>query len=129
MVLAIGGVVLFAYSDGFTAANVEGVLLTLGAGFGAAVCKVWEGGGEGVALEQPCTRCGREEGRGGFGAAVYKVWEGGGEGWLWSSRVQGVGGRRGGGGFNVYVYNKVQTHTVLGVLVMCIVHAYVCVSL
>ena len=64
VVLAIGGVVLFAYSDGFTAANVEGVLLTLGAGFGAAVYKVWEGGGEGVALEQPCTRCGREEGRG-----------------------------------------------------------------
>ena len=84
VVLAIGGVVLFAYSDGFTAANVEGVLLTLGAGFGAAVYKVWE--------------------RAGFGAAVYKVWEGGGEGWLWSSRVQGMGGRRGGGGFGAAVY-------------------------
>lgn len=47
VVLAIGGVVLFAYSDGFTAANVEGVLLTLGAGFGAAVYKVWEEGGVG----------------------------------------------------------------------------------
>lgn len=45
MVLAIGGVVLFAYSDGFTAANIEGVLLTLGAAVGAAVYKVWEGRG------------------------------------------------------------------------------------
>ena len=42
MVLAIGGVVLFAYSDGFTAANIEGVLLTLGAAIGAAVYKVRE---------------------------------------------------------------------------------------
>lgn len=42
VVLAIGGVVLFAYSDGFTAANIEGVLLTLGAAIGAAVYKVRE---------------------------------------------------------------------------------------
>ncbi len=37
---AIGGIVLFAYTEGFQSANLVGVVLSVGAAVGAAVYKV-----------------------------------------------------------------------------------------
>lgn len=38
--MAVSGIVLFAYEDGFETANIVGVVLSVGAAIGAAVYKV-----------------------------------------------------------------------------------------
>ena len=40
MILAVGGIVLFAYEDGFGGADTVGVLLSVGSAIGAALYKV-----------------------------------------------------------------------------------------
>ena len=41
VVLAVGGIVLFAYVNGFGATTVEGVLMSVGSAMGAALYKVY----------------------------------------------------------------------------------------
>lgn len=43
MVLAISGIILFAYSDGFGSASLLGVCLAVLSAVGAALYKVWVG--------------------------------------------------------------------------------------
>ena len=44
VLMAVSGIVLFAYEDGFETANIVGVVLSVGAAIGAAVYKVCNSG-------------------------------------------------------------------------------------
>ena len=58
--LAVGGIVLFSYQEGFGSATAVGVILSVGSAVGAALYKVREGGREGKRREGEEEEGGRE---------------------------------------------------------------------